>query len=628
MLNYERKKVRIKKKLGIKESFIKGIKNRDFLLYLFILLSKTLLFIALVSDDKANGIDFKNMFFSLPPLGAWITINAAYISIALLFKGNKQKWCFWILDLIFSILVVGDMWYYRSNSVFLNYHMFSMTSNLENLGSSIISMLRLVDMLFFIDIIVLFCRNLKNKNEYKKIKRNILGGISIILTSLCFLFYLHIKIDKLDGGFEYQFLFRTSWTPNQTMGNLTPIGYHIYDAFDYMEQSKPYEFEEEELKETIDNLESLKENLPDNEYAGLMKGKNLIIIQWESLETCVINKNIDGQEITPNLNRILSNALYFDNYYEQTYSGTSSDAELLTNTSVFPVREGATFFRYPSNTYEYSLPNIFKRMGYSTLASHPDKGSYWNWLAALKSMGYDDCLDSADYDTSDTINLGVSDKSYLNQFLDKVKDLKSPFMGYTITLTSHTPFDLPDSEKYITVPKDFEGTKLGGYFQCINYTDKYIGEFLEALDREGILDNTVIVIYGDHEGVHKFYDDEINSMKNLESWMKENNKKVPLIIYNKDLDGETFSRAGGQVDLLTTVAYLFGAFKEEYGSILTLGRNLLNTNMDYALLSNHEIVGNAIDKEMEDKIKNLIEISDKMIRGNYFRDKEALLDEQ
>lgn len=117
-------------------------------------------------------------------------------------------------------------------------------------------------------------------------------------------------------------------------------------------------------------------------------------------------------------------------------------------------------------------------------------------------------------------------------------------------------------------------------------------------------------------------------MKNLESWMKENNKKVPLIIYNKDLDGETFSRAGGQVDLLPTVAYLFGASKEEYGSILTLGRNLLNTNMDYALLSNHEIVGNAIDKEMEDKIKNLIEISDKMIRGNYFRDKEALLDEQ
>ena len=172
MLNYERKKVRIKKKLGIKESFIRGIKNRDFLLYLFILLSKTLLFIALVSDDKANGIDFKNMFFSLPPLGAWIAINAAYISIALLFKGNKQKWCFWTLDLIFSLLVTGDMRYYRSNSEFLNYHMFSMTSNLENLGSSIISMLRLVDMLFFIDIIVLFCRNIKNKNEYEEIKRN------------------------------------------------------------------------------------------------------------------------------------------------------------------------------------------------------------------------------------------------------------------------------------------------------------------------------------------------------------------------------------------------------------------------------------------------------------------------
>lgn len=627
MLNYERRNITIKKNASIKRSFIEAVKNKDFLIYLAILLSKTLLFIALVSDDKANGINFKNMFFSLPPLGAWIVINSAFLAIALFFKGKSQKWCFWTLNLLFSLLVLGDMWYYRSNSVFLNYHMFSMTSNLENLGSSIISMLRWVDILFFIDIIVLAFLNIKKRNSFKEIKRNVLGGITLILASLSFLFYLHVKIDKLDGGFQYQFLLRTSWSPNQTMGNLTPIGYHIYDAFDFYEQSKPYIFEKNELESSKEILKSLKEDLPDNEYAGLMKGENLIVIQWESLETSVINKSIDGQEITPTLNKILSNSLYFDNYYEQTYSGTSSDAELLTNTSVFPVREGATFFRYPTNTYENSLPNIFKRMGYSTLASHPDKGSYWNWLISLKSMGYDECLDSSDYDTSEKINLGVSDKSYLNQFVDKVKELKSPFMAYTITLTSHTPFDLPENEISLNVPETLKGSKLGGYYECINYTDKYIGEFLKRLDEEGILDNTVVVMYGDHEGVHKFYDDEVSAMKNLEPWMEKNNKKVPLIIYNKKLEGQIFSKAGGQVDLLPTVAYLFGASKDDYNSLLTLGRNLLNTNMDYAVLSNHDVIGNNLDKEKQEKIKSLIEISDKMIRGNYFKDKEALLDE-
>ena len=242
-------------------------------------------------------------------------------------------------------------------------------------------------------------------------------------------------------------------------------------------------------------------------------------------------------------------------------------------------------------------------------------------------MGYDECLDSSDYDTSEKINLGVSDKSYLNQFVDKVKELKSPFMAYTITLTSHTPFDLPENEVSLNVPETLKGSKLGGYYECINYTDKYIGEFLKRLDEEGILDNTVVVMYGDHEGVHKFYDDEVSAMKNLEPWMEKNNKKVPLIIYNKKLEGQIFSKAGGQVDLLPTVAYLFGASKDDYNSLLTLGRNLLNTNMDYAVLSNHDVIGNNLDKEKQEKIKSLIEISDKMIRGNYFKDKEALLDE-
>jgi len=218
----------------------------------------------------------------------------------------------------------------------------------------------------------------------------------------------------------------------------------------------------------------------------------------------------------------------------------------------------------------------------------------------------------------------VSDESYLNQVVDKVKDLKSPFMAYTITLTSHTPFELPNDDIYINMPENLKGTKLGGYFECINYTDKYIGCFLEKLDKEGLLDDTVVVIYGDHEGVHKFYDDEINSIKNLEPWMQQNNRKIPLIIYNKNLSGKTFSVTGGQVDLLPTVSYLFGASKQQYGSILILGRNLLNTNMDYALLSNHDVMGNNVDKEQEERIKSLIEISDKMIRGNYFKDKEAL----
>jgi phosphoglycerol transferase MdoB-like AlkP superfamily enzyme len=501
-----------------------------------------------------------------------------------------------------------------------------MTSNLDNLGSSIISMVRLVDAIFLIDLVVMAVKNIKNRKTYTKYSRNVIGALCILLVAFTYLTYLHVKIDRKNGGFEGQFLFRTSWSPNQTMGNLTPIGYHIYDGYDFYEQSKPYKFDQSEKEEVNSTLSSLKEDKQDNSYAGMLKGKNLLVIQWESLENCVINQKIDGQEITPNVNKLLSNSLYFNNFYEQTYGGTSSDAELMTNTSVFPVREGATFFRYPSNTYKYSLPNIFKNMGYSTLASHPDKGSYWNWMTALKSMGYEKLLDSADYDTSDAINLGVSDESYLKQFGEVLKNQKSPYMAYTITLTSHSPFDMPQNDRYIKLPQNLEGSKLGGYFQSINYTDRYIGQLLNDLEQSGALDNTVVVMYGDHEGVHKFYDDEVKSMKNLEPWMEKNDRKVPLIIYNKDIRGKTLSVKGGQVDTLPTIAYLFGAQKQEYSSTLTIGRNLLNTDKSYALLSNHELMQDGLSTEEQDKVKSLIDISDKMIRGNYYRDEADLND--
>lgn len=141
------------------------------------------------------------------------------------------------------------MWYFRSNAVFLNYHMFKMTSNLDNLTSSIISMFRMVDILFIIDLVVIAFRNIRFRKTYTKYKRNVVGGVAILAVSLIYLGYARIKID---------------------------------------------------VKET---LSSLKENNPDNEYRGIMKGKNLLLIQWESLETFIVNQEIDGQEITPNLSQ-------------------------------------------------------------------------------------------------------------------------------------------------------------------------------------------------------------------------------------------------------------------------------------------------------------------------------------
>lgn len=600
-------------------SDIYEIRKNIFFKYTFLsILLKSLLFIVLISDDKANGINIMRVFYSMPSIIVYFSFISIFVSFGFLFKGRGQILAFLVINILISIFYIGDIWYFRSNSAFLNLHMIKMTSNLDNLGSSIFSMIRFVDLLFVIDIfaqVILIIRAWKRPHEFK---RGAFKFLILFIIPVLYLSYAHIKVDKLERGYTNQIIFRKSWSPNQTISNLTPIGYHVFDAYNFFVDSKPYELTDEEVKLANRWFEDKKENIPDNEFKGIFKGKNLLLIQWESLETFVINQKIEGQEITPTLNKILSQSFYFDNFYEQTWNGTSSDGELISNTSVFPVREGATFFRYPNNTYKNSLPNIMKGLGYDTLASHPDKGSYWNWMPALRSIGYDKCIDSNDYNLDENINLGISDKSYLKQLGEKLVDLKKPFFAYTVTLTSHAPFDIPEKYIEVNLPSNLQGTKLGGYFQSIQYTDKYIGELLKFLEKEGLLDNTVIAFYGDHEGVHKFYDDEIKKIENPEKWWFQNNRRVPLIIFSKGMVGKKSSIYSGQADTLPTLAYLFEADKNQYED-QAIGRNLLNTNKDYTLLSTRTFLGNESKPGDKENMLSIIDLSDKLVRGNFFK---------
>ncbi|MDZ5001173.1 LTA synthase family protein, partial [Clostridium perfringens] len=146
----------------------------------------------------------------------------------------------------------------------------------------------------------------------------------------------HYTID-IKGKIPGQSLFRLSWAPFQTFSDMSPLGYHGFDLVYFTGRNK--ELTNSDINEVKTWLDNNKEIIPDNEYKGMLEGKNLIAIQVESLENFVINKKVYGQEITPTLNKLLSQSLYFDNIYEQNNSGTSSDADLMVNTSIFPVRE-------------------------------------------------------------------------------------------------------------------------------------------------------------------------------------------------------------------------------------------------------------------------------------------------
>ncbi|MGL4774029.1 MAG: LTA synthase family protein [Clostridium sp.] len=597
-----------------KEILVNGFNNKSFNLNLIGMILKTILFVVLIYKYSNVGEGF---FKIIPPVLLWIAVLAPFLSIGFLFKGKTQKNMFWILNILFTTLVIGDIWYFRSNGRFLSLFMLGMTDNLSNLGEALFGMTRVEDLLFLVDIVIIGYLNFKSRKVVEKIEKNRVA--TVVITVVCLIYigvinviYTHDKIDE-------KVVFGWSGTGHDDMFNFTPVGYHLAEFKSFYEESKPFEFSKNEKQEAENTISSLKENNEDNRYKGMFNGKNLIVIQWESLENFVVGQRVNGQEITPNLNKLIQNSLYFNNYHEQTDGGTSSDGELITNTSVLPIYKGAAFYRFSKNEYKNSLPNIFKELGYNNLVSHPDNGAYWNWYENLESIGYDELYDESDYNVNERINMGLSDGSYLKQFSEVIKDQKEPYLAFTITLTSHTPFNIPKELYGLNLPKELEGTKLGDYFQAINYTDRCIGEFMDALDSAGVLEDTVVAFYGDHEGVSRYFGDELKGIDNLEDWMVSNNKRVPLVIYNKGMEGELHSVLGGQVDFLPTISYLFGAVKELYNSNLTIGRNLLNTNMDYVLLQNGELLQNGLSEEQINAVKKTRDISDKMIRGNYFK---------
>lgn len=590
-----------------------NIFNSSFIYNFIGILLKTIFFIMIISDDKASKLNTNIISNKNPSSIIYVTFIAFILSFGFLTK--KSKWSFFIINLVITVIYIGDVLYYRSNSSFLNPHLLQLTTNLDNLGGSIFSLFRKVDILLILDLILFIPISflIKGFNEKNK---SIFAIISI--TSMLVLVNIYINHDVINHNSKDEKLFSISWAPNESMYVLTPIGYHMVDTVKYFKESKPLNLSPEEKNQIYSWLVGQEENLPDNKYKGSLKDKNLLIIQVESLENFVIGKEVDGQEITPNMNKLLKNSLYFNNFHEQTYKGTTSDAELITNTSLLPVRDGSTFFRFPNNSYPSSLPNLLKKRGYSTVAAHADKGSYWNWVNALSSIGYDKCFDITAFEKDEKIGMGLSDESFFKQLADIINKQGKPFLNFAVTLTNHGPFVLPDEYKTLHLEDELDKSILGKYFQTVRYTDKQIGMLLDELDKKGILDNTTVVIYGDHEGINKYYADEVEKLPEKYHFALENDLRVPLIIYSKNIKGEVFDTTAGQVDLLPTLAYLMDIDKSELEGA-TLGRNLLNTNKDFVITALGEYKGKShSNEEVEDRIKSL-EISDKIINSNFFK---------
>ena len=582
-----------------------------------VLLIKSFMAVLLINNPDHSVLDISYLDsyeYSVPIFVSFIAIP---LSLGLLVKGRSRLAYYLALDGAFSLLMIADLWYFRAYSTFLSFMLWQQTANLSGLWDSIVSMSRPVDLLFLADLAVLVPAVLLWRGLYRNARRALAAAALVPMAAVVCLAWEHHAIDVAGTDENHQFL-GPRWEARETISYQSPLGFHVLDVWNVYLQNRPLSLSPAQGEEIRAWFAAKRERLPDNRYKGILKGRNLIVVQVESLERFVIGRSVGGQPITPTLDGLLPNSLFFTNIHEQVNEGSSSDSDLMTNASVYPVRKGSTFFRFPANAYN-SLPRILREAGYrATVAMHPDPAVYWNWKNALTAIGFDTCLDESSFETHEILGLGISDGDFLSQAAARTAALPEPFYLFMVTLTSHAPFDLPEKYRELKLEPELAESSLGKAFQAFHYTDRAIGGFLDRLRRSGLLERSVVVFYGDHASVHRYYADEVAAMDGIEDWMRDPCRLVPFIVYAPGIAGERLEVTGGHIDIMPTLLYLLG-FDEETVAGTAMGRNLLNTGRDFAVLADGAVVGRDAGAPLSRAAVQGLAIADLAIRGNYFQ---------
>lgn len=593
------------------------VQDPFFFVMVVVLLLKSMMVVTLINNPDHSALNTAHFEDYETSRTIFVSFIVIPVSLGFLLRGRGRLTYYVALDLALSLLMLVDLWYFRTFSTFLSFLLWQQRTNLEGLRASVLAMFRPIDLLLFADLAVLVPLCLFWRTLYRGTRRAVALALLLPLVATGFLWIKHLELDK-DGTIAAVRFVEPCWEARQTISYQSPLGFHVLDFYSVYLRNRPVNLSPAQREQIRSWFAAEREVLPDNRYRALLKGRNLIVVQVESLENFVIGHSVAGQEITPVLNGLLPSSLYFTTIYDQAHEGLSSDSDLMINTSVYPVRKGSTFFRFP-DTSNNSLPRILREAGYrKTIAMHPDPGAYWNWRNALIAIGFDACLDMGDFSNDEILGLGLSDADFLPQAAARLLPLPEPFYAFLVTLTSHVPFELPDEDRELKLDTKLDESSLGTAFQCFRYSDRQIGRFLDALRTGGVLERSAVVFYGDHASVHRFLNDEVAALQGTEPWMRDSRTLVPLIVYAPGLAGERFTVIGGHVDIMPTLLDLLGV-DEGVTAGTAMGRNLLNTRRDFAVLADGTVVGNDSGTPFASLAVQGLDIADLIISGNYFK---------
>ena len=579
---------------------------------------------------------FYVFIFSIP----FIVIMSLLTSI---FKNKVNERICIIVSTFLGILFLAQIVYF--NFYYSMFSLFSLTAGgIGQVAPFIRYIIRIILSIWYIFVMVLVPLILyiiyRNKFEYKKIDNR--KTITLVIIYILFL-SLAIIFDK--SRYSYKKLFFNTNAPLLTVNKSSLLTMEIIDINRYFFGFKDtINIEDKNIKEEYDSKEYnvinidfneliskekdnkiismhnyFKNTIPTkkNEYTGVFKDKNIILINAESFDTISVD-----EELTPTLYKMINSSFVFNNYYQPLFPISTYDGEYMNLTSLIP-KEGSWSLRNLSNnSIPFVYGNMFKNNGYKTYAFHNYKYNFYEREYSHPKYGFEyiacgngleKYMDCNHWPNSDLDMINAT-KQYLSD----------RFAIYYLTVSGHLDYNFDNqyvSMKNKEYVKDLNySTKLKAYLATEIELDKAMEKLLNYLEEEKLLDDTLIVISPDHYpyGLSK---SELNEISKKDRSDKFENHHTSLIMYNPKIKKTEINKFVSGIDIMPTIYNLFGL---EYDSRLLMGRDVFSDSEGIVILSDRSWI---TEKGSYNSITNEF-IPFEKVDDNYFQEINDLVNER
>lgn len=577
----------------------------------------------------------QELILFINPLGFLLLV----FGLSLFFRREKARIVYVMAASFFvSFILYANIVFYRFFTDFLTLPVLFQTSNFADLGDSALTEIHWLDFIYFLDVALLFVLAKLKPQLFRFRRLRSAERGAYFLAALAILF---VNLGLAES--ERPELLTRTFDREMLVKNLGTYNYHIYDIFLQSKSSAQRAMADGSELSDIENYVQANYVKPNPAFFGAAEGRNVIIVTLESTQNFVINEKMNGEVITPYLNELIKDSIYFNEFYHQTGQGKTSDSEFLVENSLYPLNRGAVFFTHASNKYEAMAAKL-KKQGYTTAAMHANNKSFWNRDIMYPSLGYERYYSAADYNITPDISVGwgMKDMPFFEQSAEHMKKMKQPFYAKMITLTNHHPFRLDEEDKLIGEYNSNSGT-VNRYFGTVRYTDEAVKRFIEELKAAGLYENSMIVMYGDHYGISENHNEAMSQYlgKEVTPFVSTQLQRVPLIIHipgvTDEGKGRTISKVGGQIDLRPTMLHLLGIDTKQD---IQFGEDLLSDDhRDLAVLRDGRFITKdyvfannvCYSKETEKPVKSSLcdpykkissselDYSDKIIYGDLLR---------